>query len=273
MISFANKRLLFCAAAFTMPCIVASAQTTTPRQPRSGAASTLQQMTLEWPIRTMRDLVDLHQEPSSATDRSHEIFFDQGAWHGYALPGTSDAATGFVGPFLSASGPGRWAGERFATAALADAVTGQSIQLSACDHGGSFLPGALARQACGPGIVLTETLFYATASTALVRVTVEATHTMAIRLSLGGTQSAGALAEGDRLLVKVPGSALQAVSGEGGQYTLTLPQVVHLQPNRATSFYLQQSYFPASNGIQLKSWTGSPEVAWNQAGALEDVPR
>jgi putative isomerase len=262
-----RQRRLLCVAAFILSCLVASAQTKSHRQLRSKGASNRQQIMLEWPIKTPPDLLDLRQEPSSATDRSHEMFFDQGAWHGYALPGASDTGTGFVGPFLSASGPGRWAGGRFATAQLADAVTGKPIRLSACDHGGTFLPGALARQACGTGIVLTETLFYATASTTLVRVTIRAPHTMAVRLSLGGTQSAHALAEGDRLVVDVPGSALQQVSGGVEEYTLTLPQVVHLHPNRAASFYLQQSYLPASNGVQLKSWAGSPQTAWQQAGA------
>ena len=262
-----RQRKLFCVTAFILSCLVARAQTRLRDQFGSEDSGNRQQITLDWPIKTTPDLLDLRHEPNSPTDRSHEMFFDQGAWHGYALPGPSDAGTGFVGPFLGASGPGRWTGGRFATAELADAVTGKSIRLSACDHGGTFLPGALARQACGADIVLTETLFYATASTTLVRVTLKATHTMAVRLNLGGTQSADALAQGDRLLVEVSGSALQAVSGEGGQYSIRLPQVVHLRPNRAASFYLQQSYFPASNGIQLKSWTGSPQTAWQQAVA------
>ncbi len=175
--STARQRRFFCVAAFTLSCIVATPQTSSHRQLPSKASGNRQQIMLEWPIKTTPYLLDLRQEPSSATDRSHEMFFDQGAWLGYALPPGSDTGTGSVGPFLSASGPGRWVGARFATAQLADAITGKPIRLSACDHGGT-------------GIVLTETLFYATASTALVRVTVKATHTMAVQLSLGGTQSA-----------------------------------------------------------------------------------
>ncbi|HEV2679827.1 MAG TPA: hypothetical protein VGV14_04955, partial [Rhodanobacter sp.] len=40
------------------------------------------------------DVLDLHGAPQTPTDRSFNIFFDAGSWHGYSLPPAGDVATG-----------------------------------------------------------------------------------------------------------------------------------------------------------------------------------
>ncbi len=221
----------------------------------------------EWPVQGFADVLDLHQEPQSATDRSHEMFFDEGAWHGYALPPRGDQGTGFVGPFLSATGAGIWAGRRFGTVELSDSRTRKPVALTACDGGGVSLPGALARRACGSGVTVSETLFYASASTALVRVMVRAAEPVALTLKLGGEQTVEALAGGDRLETSVPGSNAGMVRSEGGRYGFAVPQTVELKAGASQTFYLQQTYLPASQGARLEPWPGSPEAAWREAGA------
>ena len=225
---------------------------------------------LDWPVKKMPNLLDLHHEPASATDRTHEMFFDQGAWHGYALPDVSDTGTGFVGPFLGATGGGRWEGRRFATVELVDARTQTGLPLTACDGGGVSLPGALAREACGTGLVVTETLFYASASTALVRVSIQADHDMAVHLTLGGKQSDAlqqgeVVTGGDQVETSIPGQTAKATH-DHDEYRFALPQEIRLAQGRPTIFYIQQSYFPHSDGAKLEPWRGSAATAWREAG-------
>ena len=249
----------------------AFAQSSATHLSNDAAAERSHSLRAEWPIETNADLFDLHQEPQSATDRSHDMFFDQGAWHGYALPNVSDTGTGFVGPFLAATGPGIWAGRRFALVQLTNAQTHQPIKLVACDQGGVALPGALARQACAVGLVVKETLFYAAASTTLVRVTLAVTQPLTIHMAFAGEQSLKTLPGGDSLRVKIPGSQVQPVATGDGTYSLALAQTLTLRPDTPATVYLQETYLPASDGARLKDWSGSPAAAWQQAGARWQV--
>ena len=227
---------------------------------------------LDWPVRDMSDLLDLHHESVSATDRSHEMFFDEGAWHGYALPPANDTGTGFIGPFLGATDGGRWAGGRFGTVAVADAITGATIPLSACDHGGVSLPGALARQACGPGLILTETLFYAAPSATLIRVTLTAASPRTLRVTLGTGLAESTRGPNDVLTVAVVGGTRATESKPGDQSALTLAERM-VVPGKPAVFYLQQNYLPTSRGVALSAWNGSATEAWSRAGrALAAVP-
>ena len=54
------------------------------------------------------DILDMRGAPKTAADRSFNIFFDNGAWHGYSLPPASDGGTGFSGPFVHSLGEGKW---------------------------------------------------------------------------------------------------------------------------------------------------------------------
>src|SRR5215469_3091920 len=69
------------------------------------------------------DVLDMHGMPASPVDRSFNIFFDAGAWHGYSLPPEGDGGTGFVGPFVHSLGDGRWVGKQFARLVLRDAAS------------------------------------------------------------------------------------------------------------------------------------------------------
>lgn len=219
---------------------------------------------VEWPVAAPRNLLDLHHEPGAPTDRSHEMFFDQGAWHGYALPGVGDTGTGFVGPFLSATGPGIWAGNRFGTLELLDAATGAAIPLRASDGGGAALPGALVRHALGDRLSVEETLFYASASTALVRVTVSATAARRVRLEPGALLREGA--DTAELTTRVAGPARVPARVIGGGYRFPLPEVFEVAPGHTVTIYLQQTYLPAGPGTALHPWLEQPEAAWTEAG-------
>ncbi|RRA48519.1 trehalase family glycosidase [Acidipila sp. EB88] len=250
-----SRRLTVVAAAILVSCT-----------PQCALASNGSAVRAEWPIQDMPNLLDLHHEPASPSDRSPAMFFDQGAWHGYALPSIADASTGFIGPFLGATGGGLWTGGRFAVLTLHDATTGKAIPLAACDDGGVALAGALVRNACGAGIAATETLFYASASTTLVHVTLRADHPTLVRVSLGGTQPGNVLAAGDSLTEKVPGIEVQPAHSQGGSYSFTLPDATRLEAHTPATLYLEQTYLPGTSGARLQPWTGDPEEAWALAG-------
>lgn len=221
---------------------------------------------VEWPIQIYANLLDLHHEPTSPTDRSHEIFFDEGSWQGYALPSKNDSGTGFVGPFLTAGAEGKWLGGRFASVELTDLRSNQPINLVGCDNGGVSLLGALARKACGVEINVKETLFFASASTALVRVTVTAGQTRKVRLSLGLSYADREALGDDRLLSSVSSRDFTAVRGQNGQQTFQLVEPLELLANKPATVFLQQSYLPATTGTALSVWNGSPQDAWLHAG-------
>ncbi len=220
-----------------------------------------------WPVRAPADLLDLHAQPASRTDRTYGIFFDEGAWQGYSLPARGDAGTGFIGPFLSATGAGVWGGRQFATIAVADAASDREIALAACDGGGTALPGALERRACGAGLEVRETLFFASAGTALVRVSLIATRAETLRVSIGGEQFADVAASGDGLETTLPGQNYTTERGAAGEWKLAPEKPLALRRGVPSVLFLRQTYRPQSQGATLQAWTGTGEAAWPLAGA------
>ena len=144
-------------------------------------------------------LLDLHGAPQTPTDRSFNIFFDAGSWHGYSLPVAGDPATGLSGPFVHSLGDGQWAGARFAQLALRDTSSKQSISLNPTDSHAA--PGYLVRQFSGPGLTVRQTLFFADSWHALVRIELTATTLQDVDLSVAGRvmpeQQAGLVKDGD----------------------------------------------------------------------------
>jgi putative isomerase len=110
-----NRPLIFAMAAFALA-LAASAHAQVANYPITEEAHYL-------------DVLDLHGLPKTATDRSFNIFFDAGSWHGYSLPLANDASTGFSGPFVHSVADGQWAGVRFAQLVLQDVTSHQAINL------------------------------------------------------------------------------------------------------------------------------------------------
>ncbi|QNN45311.1 glycoside hydrolase [Thermomonas brevis] len=146
------------------------------------------------PVDPYADVLDLRGTPAKAGDRGFNIFFDAGAWHGYSLPAVGDAGSGFSGPFVHSVGPGRWAGRRFARVVLKDAGGGDAIMLR--EVASRAAPGYLERRFEGDGLALRQTLFFADARRALVRIELVADAARTLAVAVEGEPI---LADGDRL--------------------------------------------------------------------------
>ncbi|WP_430390482.1 MGH1-like glycoside hydrolase domain-containing protein [Dyella sp. 20L07] len=202
------------------------------------------------------DVLDMHGAPKTATDRSFNIFFDAGSWHGYSLPPAGDASTGFTGPFLHSLHGGEWVGERFAQLVLKDAGHQQDVTFTPLDsHAG---PGYLVRDFTAPGLTLRQTLFFADSWHALVRIELTSTAARDTDVTIEGhvmPASGGQVAKDGGAVVQtfadskamltttllangMPGSQ---VTQEGAVYRIHLDHPLHLQPGRTTSIFVDQT--------------------------------
>ena len=202
------------------------------------------------------DVLDLHGAPQTPTDRSFNIFFDAGSWHGYSLPVAGDLATGFSGPFVHSLGDGQWVGARFAQLALRDTTNKQSITLSPIDSHAA--PGYLVRQFFGPSLTVRQTLFFADSWHALVRIELNATTSQDVDLSVAGRvmpqQQAGLVKDGDTVAqtfansnsklttrLHVDGTPTYRVTLSGADYRIALDQPLHLKPNQTATIFVEQT--------------------------------
>ncbi|WP_199099454.1 trehalase family glycosidase [Dyella sp. ASV21] len=135
------------------------------------------------------DVLDMRGAPADASDRSFNIFFDAGAWHGYSLPPDSDRSTGFIGPFVHSLHGGQWVGSHFARLAIRESSQSQDAQLVAKEsHAGA---GYLMRQFSGGGLDVRETLFYPDAWRALVMIEVSSATARSLTAAIEGDVLAG----------------------------------------------------------------------------------
>lgn len=202
------------------------------------------------------DVLDLHGAPKTPTDRSFNIFFDAGSWHGYSLPPAGDAATGFSGPFVHSLGEGRWTGSRFAQLALQDAADHRQVVLSPLRSHAA--PGYLVRDFSAPGLTVRQTLFFANSWHALVRIELESTTARDIDLAVEGRAMPGEdvrfATEGDALVqtfahsnsklatrIHADGVAAGRASSSGAGYRIALDQPLRLKPNRPAVVFVDQS--------------------------------
>jgi putative isomerase len=202
------------------------------------------------------DVLDMRGTPKTAMDRSFNIFFDNGAWHGYSLPPASDSGTGFVGPFVHSLGEGRWTGTRFAQMTLRDAASHQDITLAADESHAA--PGYLFRRYSSADLQASQTLFFADSWRALVRI--ELTSTVARDLDLGIEgqlmpsrtakldKDGGAIVESftdsnSKLVttLHMDGANAQLTTSAAG-YRLAAKQPLHLEPNQPKIVYLDQTF-------------------------------
>lgn len=202
------------------------------------------------------DVLDMHGAPKTPMDRSFNIFFDAGSWHGYSLPVANDAKTGFSGPFVHSLGDGQWIGARFAQLALQNAASHQSIALVPVDSHAA--PGYLVRNFSAPGLTVRQTLFFANSWHALVRIELTSTKAQDIDLAVEGrvmpTAKAGLTKVGDAIeqtfaksnsnlttQLHVDGVTSDRITLSGVDYRIELSQPLHLKPNQATTLYVDQS--------------------------------
>lgn len=202
------------------------------------------------------DLLDLHGAPRTPTDRSFNIFFDAGSWHGYSLPLADDTATGFSGPFVHSLGDGQWVGARFAQLALQDAANRQQIALTpVASHAA---PGDLVRDFSAPGLAVRQTLFFANSWHALVRIELTSTTAQDIDLAVEGhvmpAQAAGLVRDGDAVAqtfahsnsklttrLHMDGVSTDRVTLSGADYRIALDQPLRLQPHQTVVVFVDQA--------------------------------
>ncbi|MFC5434956.1 trehalase family glycosidase [Rhodanobacter umsongensis] len=202
------------------------------------------------------DVLDLHGAPRAPADRSFNIFFDAGAWHGYSLPVAGDTATGFSGPFVHSLDNGRWVGARFAQLALRNAISKQPIALSPA--GSHAFPGYLVRQFSGPELTVRQTLFFADSWHALVRIELTATTSQEVDLSVAGRvmspQGAKLVEDGDavtqtfvnsnsKLSTRLHAEGISAyrVTLSAGDYRIALNRPLQLKPNQTATVFVEQT--------------------------------
>ncbi|MBV8665591.1 MAG: hypothetical protein JO269_03820 [Burkholderiaceae bacterium] len=209
------------------------------------------------------DLLDYHGAPASRGDHSFNIFFDSGAWHGYSLPPASEAATGFVGPFIHSLGKGQWEGSYFAHLALRDADSMREIVLApdASDIAGSHAaPGYLRRVFAGNDLKVEQTLFFPDSWHAVVKVELNAASVH--RLQFAATARAwpsgfsGPKAFGDGVeqrfsgtrsvlstrLVAANGEAAKPAVVSGNEYSLALEPALTVGPGRPAVVFIEQRF-------------------------------
>lgn len=141
-------------------------------------------------LQSYADVLDLRGAPQSDRDRSFNVFFDMGAWHGYSLRPESEQGLGFVGPMLFAPGSA-WMGMRFGDLQLIDRVTGRALALTAGSRYSSALPGRLVQTAAADDVAITQTLIFSDARSALLRIDLRSSRPRSLALTLLGAPIRG----------------------------------------------------------------------------------
>jgi putative isomerase len=116
------------------------------------------------------DIINIKNIPNQAVDINAFCFFDNGAWHGYALvPDTAGQLYGgFIGPFLMTDW--RWLTKSFTRLTIIDMSTDSELDLAAAllvkNH---YYPGLLVQQIQIGEILITLELCFANSNLALIR--------------------------------------------------------------------------------------------------------
>ncbi|RDS86146.1 MGH1-like glycoside hydrolase domain-containing protein [Dyella psychrodurans] len=201
------------------------------------------------------DVLDMHGMPASPTDRSFNIFFDAGAWHGYSLPPAGDDDTGFAGPFVHSLGDGRWVGQRFARVLLREAGTHQDIMMMPTESHAA--PGYLVRRFSSPSVSVDQILFFANSSQAVARIELKATRALDINVTIAGQvmpdEANGLAARGEAVaqtFAHSPSILSTALHGDGviarrvtvagAAYRIDLNRPLHLEPHQTAVLYVDQ---------------------------------
>ncbi|HEX7914594.1 MGH1-like glycoside hydrolase domain-containing protein [Rudaea sp.] len=203
------------------------------------------------------DVLDMHGAPKSVKDRSFNIFFDAGAWHGYSLPPASDHYRGFIGPFVHSLGEGQWIGSSFAVLSLQDAASHKPFPLPRIeDHA---FPGYLVRRFSSAGLQVSETLFFADSGRALVRIDLSSDKDRDIDLRVNNAlltsahlqvdEANGTIAQSfansnSKLITKlhIDGDPAVQLATTASSYHFATKHPLHLEANQARTVYLDQVF-------------------------------
>jgi len=202
------------------------------------------------------DVLDLHGAPRNPTDRSFNIFFDAGAWHGYSLPPAGDRSSGFIGPFVHSLAGGQWVGSRFARLVLKDPSTHAELKLMPAEaHAG---PGYLVRSYTAPGLTIRQTLFFADSWRAVVKIELTASTGQEAELSVEGrampsngmqlSKSDGEVTQrfgksSSELLIQLRADAgvTSQANVAGNDYRITLDRPLHLDAGQTVTLFVDQT--------------------------------
>ena len=216
------------------------------------------------------DVLDLRGEPHSARDRSLNVFFDRGAWHGYGLPPDDARRTGFVGPFVLERG-GEWVATEFATVEIDGSSAANEVHSSA-------LPGRLVQRGRIGGTWVRQTLILVDASTALVRIELQAASARRVRFAVHGgrpfepfrheiagddvrTRLAGSGSK--QFLTRLIGVPARAEIDADGGYWLRASREIDFSEARTVTLYLLQSQgVPSASGFDPRSAFAENEARW-----------
>lgn len=202
------------------------------------------------------NLLNMHGSPTNISDRSFNIFFDEGAWQGYSLPPSKDLQTGFIGPFVHSWGNGKWAGTEFAEVSLKQSNNPKRIPLK--ELSGYSAPGYLERRFSGQGLKVTETLFFANSSSALVRIKIKSNTERELRVSISGRPEHALRKdiqiEGGAVIGSLPGSRSEIVTRlhlgrsetdtavyRSGKYRFVVNGPLVLRPGQSVALYVVQT--------------------------------
>jgi putative isomerase len=224
------------------------------------------------------DLLDLHASPGSQADRSWQVHFDSGAWHGFSLPKAGTAATGFVGPFSLFPQNGRWLGSEFGALKLIDGSSDAEVSLSETDQGGHSCPGWLARSARGSGLAVEQMLFTPTDRHSYVRIVIRSARARSVRLELSGRSEFAGTAEASggavavsfaggkgRFVTRLAGLAATARIEPQGRYAIATAEPLQLKPNVPLVLYLEAEHQDGSAPQNAASPT-RPDAEWAATG-------
>ncbi len=121
-------------------------------------------------IGTFPDILEIHGIPEQPGDLSISCFSDLGAWHGYAIPNTSDSLFfgGFIGPFLFAQN--KWLSRCLAKLTLYDLDNNQLVDFVKCRNPKIvFFPGLLTQTFQLTSISVKLDLCFISSRSALIR--------------------------------------------------------------------------------------------------------
>ena len=151
------------------------------------------------------NLLNVEGSPRNPTDRTANVFFDLGAWHGFGLPDRADSShqAGFTGPYVLSNGleeqsgdpayGGMWLSQSLVRLSLRDADTGRKIEFSGeSDAELVSYPGFLLEKYRTPQISVELELWFVSNRSAIVNARISNVSSRDLRFEAGW--------EGDLLL-------------------------------------------------------------------------
>ena len=167
------------------------------------------------------------------------LFYDQGAWFGFGLPGASQQRGQFSGPFCHFSGT--WAGSSLFGLRIRNSDTGQLFDFVQSEFSAVYYPGRLVQHALFPDLEVTLTLIFISGRTALATADLISLsgHHLTLDIHWYGSADKPLTAEGNSVLLTPPlpgGEARITVSGishprispDGLSYTLLADSGLHV---------------------------------------------